>query len=237
MLLRIRHFLDIPKEEWDEFIYSNSMGWAYFLYDVIKIHRFSSYKNKSFAILNEKDEILFVIQLHLTPQHKLVSQWGFCVKDNLAPKQLKKVQQFYKEYIDFVIDKYKIKSFEICFAPLSAANSPKFHNMLNPGMFFGFEPGIRYTHVVDLSKTDDKMLADCEETTRQSIRKIEKSQKYTIIESDGSNYDCQKYIKLHKETYTRTDAKRIIISDDYHKYIFSKLIPQGLCKVFFFFFF
>lgn len=209
------------------------MGCAYFLYDVIKIHRHSSFKNESFAILNERNEILFVIQLHLTPKQNLISQWGFCIKDNLPHKQLKKLQQFFKEYIDFYISKNKIRNFEICFSPLTEFNSPKFNNLLNPGLFFGFEPGLRYTYIIDLSKSDDRMLADCEETTRQAIRKTEASEKYSIIESFGSDEDYQKYIKLHKETYTRTDAKRIIISNDYHKHIFSKLIPQGLCKVFF----
>ena len=233
MTFQIKHFLDIPKKQWDEFVYANSMSWAYFLHDIIKIHRNSSFKNKSFGILNEKNELLFVIQLHITPKHTLISQWGFCVKDNLPPKQLKKLQQFFKEYIDFFIAKNKIKNFEICFPPLSKTNSPESHNLINPGMFFGFKPEIRYTYVIDLSKPDDKMLADCEETTRQAIRKTENSKKYSVVESTGSKEDCLKYIKLHKDTYTRTGAKDSIISDDYHSYIFSKLIPQGLCKVFF----
>ena len=233
MSFKIKHFLDVPKEQWDEFVYSNSMGWAYFLHDVVLIHRESSYKNESFAILNDKNEILFVIQLHLTPKRKLESQWGFCIKDNLPPKSLKKLQKFFEYYIDFYIKKYKIKAFEIEFAPLSETNSPKAHNLINPSMFFGFKPYIRYTYVIDLSKPDDKMLADCEETTRQAIRKTECSGKYSVVESDGSDEDCEKYIKLHKETYTRTGAAGSIIADSYHRHIFKKLIPSGQTKVFF----
>jgi len=230
---KIKHFLDIPKEQWDSFVYSNSMGWAYFLHDVISIHRESSYKNESFAILNEKDEILFIMQLHVTPKKNLISQWGFCVKDDLPQKPLKKLQIFFKNYIDFYLNEHNLKSFNISLPPLTKTNGPKAHNLINHAMFFGFKPEIRYTYVVDLSKPDDKMLADCEETTRQIIRKIEKSDNYSIVESIGSKEDCVKYIKLHKETYTRTGAKIGIISDDYHKYIFSNLIPQGLCRVFF----
>ena len=233
MSFKIKHYLDIPKEQWDEFIYSNSMGWAYYLYDVIAIHRYSSYRNESFAILNDKNEILFVIQLHLTPKRKLISQWGFCVKDNLPPKKIKKLQKFFEDYIDFYTKKHNIKSFDITFPPLTEANKPSAHNLINPGMPFGFKPGIRYTYLVDLSKPDDRMLADCEETTRQAIRKTESSGKYSVIESDGSQDDCKKYIKLHKETYTRTGASDDIISDNYHTYIFSKLIPSGQCRVFF----
>ncbi len=233
MSFKVKHFLDIPKEQWDKFVYSNSMGWAYYLYDVISIHRNSSYKNISFAILNDKDEILFVIQLHLASRKRLISQWGFCLKDDLPPKQLKKLQKFFEDYIDFYIKEHKIKSFEIAFPPLTKSNEPLAHNLINPAMFFGFKPEIRYTYVVDLSKPDDRMLADCEETTRQAIRKTEASGKYSIVESNGSEDDCKKYIKLHKETYTRTGAADSIIADSYHEHIFKKLIPSGRTKVFF----
>ena len=233
MSFKIKHFLDISKEQWDEFVYSNSMGWAYFLHDVICIHRYSYYKNESFAILNDKNEILFIIQLHLTPERKLISSRGFCVKDNLAPKLLKKLQNFFIDYMDFYIEKHRVKKFEIEFSALTEANKPEVHNMVNPAMFFGFDPGVFYTYVVDLSKPDDRILADCEETTRQAIRKTESSGKYSVIESDGSKQDCEKYIKLHKETYTRTGAADDIIDDDYHNHIFSKLITEGHCRIFF----
>ena len=233
MLYKIKHFSDIQKEQWDEFVNSNSMGWAYFLYDVIKIHRHNSYKNKSFCILNDKNEIIFVIQLHLTPKRTLTSQWGFCVKDNLPPKQLKKLQKFFQEYIDFYIKEHKIKKFTVNFSPLTDANNPARCNLINPAIFFGFEPNIRYTYLVDLSKSDEKMLADCEETTRQAIRKIGNSTRYSVVESNGSKDDCKKYIELHKETYTRTDNSRGIIDDSFHLYIFSKLVPSGRCRVFF----
>lgn len=233
MSFKIKHYLDVSKEKWDEFVYSNSMGYTYFLHDVIAIHRYESYKNESFAILNEKNEIFFVIQLHLTPKKKLVSQWGFVVKDNLPKKQLKKLQKFFEEYIGFYMQKNKVKKFEIAFAPLSEANFPNAHNLINPGIFWGFKPEIRYTYVINLSKPDERMLMDCEETTRQSIRKFEESKKYTIVESNGSEEDCKMYIELHKETFTRTGAKDKIINDNYHKHIFSKLIPKGHCRVFF----
>jgi len=233
MSFKIKLFSDIPKEKFDQFVYSCSMSWAYYLYDVITIHRSHSYKNISFGILDDKDELLFIIQLHVTPKKELTSQWGFCIKDNLPPKQLKKLQQFFKKYIDFYIYKNKIKTFNICFPPLSETNLPSTNNLINPCIFFGFEPGIRYTYIVDLSKPDERMLADCEETTRQAIRKIEASTMYTVIESNGSDEDCIEYIKLHKETYTRTGAKNAIIDDEYHKHIFHKLIPSGITKVFF----
>ena len=90
----VRHYSEIDKEKWNTFVRSSSMGWAYFLYDMIKFHRHISYKNESFAIVDENKEIFMVIQLHRTPQNKLVSQWGFVVKDNLTKKQSKHLNTF-----------------------------------------------------------------------------------------------------------------------------------------------
>lgn len=233
MNFHVRHYSEIDKEKWNTFVRSSSMGWAYFLYDMIKFHRHISYKNESFAIVDENKEIFMVIQLHRTPQNKLVSQWGFVVKDNLTKKQSKHLKEIFKNYIDSYMSKFKIKSFDLNICPLSAINLPENHNMVNPSIYYFFSPGLRYTYLVDLAKSDDRMLADCEETTRQAIRKYDKLARYTVVESDGSLADCNKYIELHKETYTRTNAKKNIIDDSYNKNIFETLIPQKISKVFF----
>lgn len=104
---------------------------------------------------------------------------------------------------------------------------------VNPDIYLNFCPEIRYTYVVDLSKSDDRMLADCEETTRQAIRKIEVSGKYEIVKAQPNEQDCQIFIDLHKETYIRSHNVRGIKADAYHKGIFYKLIPAGICEVYF----
>ena len=43
------------------------------------------------------------------------------------------------------------------------------------------------------------MLADCEETTRQAIRKYDKLARYTVVESDGSLADYLAVIKGDKK--------------------------------------
>ena len=241
----IKHQNEINAEQWNTFITSNSMGWAYHLYDMIGLDRSETYKNLSFAIVDKdnNDEILFAIQLHKTNDHpvlsklrikkeKLHSRWGYVVKDNLPKKQFKKVKECFENYIDSYIKKNNIQTFDIDLPPLTQANIDN-KTAINPLIYFNFTPKIRYTYVVDLSKPDDRMLADCEETTRQAIRKIEAGEKYEIVEGKSCQEDCQTFIDLHKETYTRTNNKRGIIADDYHKEMFFNLIPKGICRVFF----
>lgn len=236
---------EIDSNQWNDFVNNNSMGWAYFLYEMIGVDRWASYKNISFAIVDEdnNNEILLVQQLHKTNEHpflskihikreNLKSRWGYVLKDNLPKKQFRKVKECYENYIDDYISKNNIKSFTINLPPLTQNNIDN-KTIVNPLIYFNFNPKIRYTYIVDLSKADDRMLADCEETTRQAVRKIEASEKYEIIEGKSTEEDCQTFIQLHKETYTRTNGKKYIIADEYHRNMFFNLLPKGICKIFF----
>ncbi len=241
----IRQQNEITPEEWNNFVYSNSMGWAYFLYDMIGIDRWASYINLSFAIVDEdnNNEILMIQQLHETKKQpllslfhvkyrKLHSRWGYVLKDNLPKKQIRKVKECFENYIDEYILKHEIKLFDINLPPLTKFNLEN-TSFINPLIYFNFAPKVNYTYVVNLSKPFERMLADCEETTRQAIRKIEASNKYEIIKANSNEQDLQTYIKLHKETYTRTNSKTAIIADEYHRNMFFNLLPKNICKIYF----
>ena len=165
---------ELDSNTWNTFVLDNSMGWAYYLYDMIGVDRESTYKNLSFAIIDSDNhnEILFIMQLHyyedrpvkkafLVKEKKLTSRWGYVIKDNLPKRQLRLVKECFENHIDSYIQKLHIKSFEINLPPLTDANLNNI-KAINPLIFFNFKPSSRYTYVVDLSKPDDRLLADCE---------------------------------------------------------------------------
>jgi len=241
----VRLHSEVDAVKWNQFVLTSSMGWAYFLYEMIGLDRYSSFINYSFAIVDtdNNDEILFIMQLHRTNKYpilsklriekeKLHSRWGYVLKDELPKKHVRKVKECFEQYIDNLIKSERIKLFDISLPPLTERTIQS-KDAINPLMYFNFEPQIRYSYVVDLSKPDDRMLADCEETTRQAIRKTDASDKYEIVEAGPDSKDCRTYIDLHKEAYTRTKAKKYIIADSYHDYMFNTLIPKGICRVFF----
>ena len=247
MQCKVKQQADIEAGKWNEFVRANSMGWAYFLYEMIGVDRYESYRNLSFAIVDadNKDEILFIMQLHRTSKYgiltklglpfwkqKLISRWGYVIKDGLVKKHQRLVKECFESYMDSYINSNPIKRFAADLAPITQARLDN-RDGINPLVFFNFKPSIRYTWVVDLSKPDDRMLADCEETTRQAVRKIEASGRSEFIEARSCEEDCQIYINLHKETYTRTGAAKDIIADEYHHNIFFNLIPKGISRVFF----
>ncbi len=241
----VKRQTEINPVEWNDFVRSSSMGWAYFLYEMIGVDRYASYINRSFAIVDQdnNNEILLVQQLHRTNKYpilsrlrikreKLHSRWGLVLKDNLPKKHFRRIKECYETYIDNMMKEEHIKLFDINLPPLTQMNIEN-KTAVNPLIYYNFSPKIRYSYVVDLSKPDDRMLADCEETTRQALRKIEASGQYEIIEAQSTEHDCRAYIDLHKETYTRTNAKSAIIADEYHENMFFNLLPNGICRVFF----
>ena len=246
MKTKILQYSEVDSEEWDDFVYKNKGGYAYHLYDVIALDRWENDKNKSFAIFDEdRKEIVMIMQLHLEYKKitdngnselraRLHSRWGFVYKDGLHRKEFNKLVKGFKEYIDELYKKYNVyNAMEIAIPPLCELMQPQKGNLINQTMFFGYRPSVRYTAVVDLKKNIETMLADCEQTTRQAIRKISNEKRYIVRMADSTREDFDIYVKLHKMTYTRTNCEHAIIRDEYNENIFFNLMPKDLCKVYF----
>ena len=106
----IIQYADVKKSDWDDFVYSSSLGYAHLLYDVVAIDRWEHFRNLSFAILDkDKDELCMVSQLHLesydsdVTANRLHSRWGLAYKDNLPRKEFNKLRTCYVEYIEITL--------------------------------------------------------------------------------------------------------------------------------------
>lgn len=234
---------NIGKEKWDKFIKENSMGYAYHLWDMMQIERREDGTLPiSFAILDKKtDEIVLCICLQVLVGHSkdnpsqemssMGSRWGLVVKDNLTPKQLRKVQEHFKQTIDGFIKELNIQSFFVTMAPNSEALGPDHCPLVNPLIFFGFAPLVRYTYIVDLSPSEEQLFKNCEQTTRQAIRKHLESGNYEIVEPELNDNWFDLYYNMCDITYKRTHGQTLSVN--YLKNIFFNLMPEGLCKIYF----
>lgn len=160
----------------------------------------------------------------------LFSHFGYVLRDGLSNRQIRQIKERMQEKLDGLVKKYRCWNFELEFSPLSKALGPNSLQLVNPCIFMGFAPTVRYTYMVDLSKNDDRMLSDCDETTRQAIRKIGREGRYEVVECMGSKeeYDC--YLAMHRETYARTGGTPK--PESYHRLIFDNLVKRGICKIF-----
>lgn len=231
----------IDKKVWDEFVWANKDGYVYHLYDMICLDRYVEDKDISFAIWDDdRNEIVCVCMLHIEEKYNgdilLHSRYGNVLKDDMTPKQTRKICQAYMEYIDALIKKTNAISLAAGTPPLAESGYPTENRVVNPLMKFGYGPSMiapQYTWILNLKGTEQQLVSRCEQTTRQAIRKIDAEKKYIVIEAKNNSDDLKTYIKLHEETYIRTGASHAILDIGYQKNIFEHLIPEGICRVFF----
>ncbi|GHV69801.1 hypothetical protein AGMMS49928_13940 [Spirochaetia bacterium] len=150
-------------------------------------------ENISFAIVNES-EIVLLMPLFVNKiksrlfflaleEYCLRARWGLVLKDNMTKKQIKNISDIFIRHIDCLIAKYYITSdFTTELPPLAELFTPREGvTQIDPLVYLGFSPKVRYTYVVDLSKSVDEIFKDCEETTRQAIRKLSDDDNYLMM--------------------------------------------------------
>lgn len=239
MDLEVVQYKDIERDVWNSFVNDNSMGYAYHLYDVVDLDRWENDKNRSFVFVDKDTrEILLLSMLHLeyhekTNRYRLHSRWGFVEKDGLSDKQLKQIQRKYIEYIDGICNEYDIESFDIAFPALCQRLQPQNGLSINPGLYYAFKPGVRYTYLVDLKKSTDQIIADFERSTRYQINKIQEGGRYRFFEPEINEDNYKIYYDQHVETYTRSGGQEAIFYDAYPRNIFFNLSKRGVCRIFF----
>lgn len=224
---KVCQYDNVDKNEWDAFIKNNRMGYVYHLYDYIIVSEYEE-KNLSFVIRDIiTSEIIMIIPLYLDINNTLYARYGFIVKNDLPKHYHIKLCNFFQSYVKQLIDLVHANNFFIEFPSLTEMNYPGQKNsMINPSLYFGFAPLIRYTWIVNLSKPIELIIADCEETTRQAINKFSKTDQYIFCElsKEETNNFAKNFIALSHATYQR--SKSLAKSQVYYNHIINELDEQ-----------
>ena len=238
----IRFYRDIPINQWNEFVMKNDMGYIYHCYEMMIIgpEDIENFDNISFAIFdNHINEIVLLMPLykinHIQAEgvstYKLISRKGVVIKDGLFCKYKQKLSKYFISQMELIMQKYKVSEFYTELPALAKYSLPDDPQIINPLIYFGFTPSIRYAWVVDLQKDEHRILSDCEETTRQSIRKLSSNDEIIFLETNELTKakDCLDFIKLSRETFKRSLGN---FNEDYCNRIFSQL-PFEMYRMYF----
>lgn len=244
-LIRLYH--DITSQDWNNFVLNNNTGYVYHLYEMVDSSQLDfdddyDIDNISFAISDKLTEEIILLMPLYVKTHKsssgskeyceLISKRGMVIKNNMPCKYEHKLSAFFISYIDILLTKYNSKELHTEMPALIKYNLPDNPKIVNPLIYFGFSPNFRYTWIVDLTKEELRILSDCEETTRQSIRKYLSNDEFAFVESNQITRkdDYRDFIRLIEETYGRSLGK--INNKEYYKDIFFKLSTQ-IFRIFF----
>lgn len=196
---------EVGKEKWDTFIKNSNMGYSYLLYDFIIVPEYQEI-NYSFAILDARTkEIVMAIPIFLNAERVLFSRYGFALKNNLGRHYLIKLSTFFVEFISRLHSQLLVKDYQIEFCSLAEFNKPmNIESMINPAIFFGFEPSIRYTWLVDLKKKTNLILEDFEQTTRQAVRSFLNKDRYLFFAHSQTPLSAKVFLSMCNDTYKRS---------------------------------
>lgn len=225
----IKPFGDIPQKQWDKFVFENCMGYVNHLYQYIKIDEDNT-SNISFAIIDAlSNELLLIMPLYVkkssSNEYTVIGRKGLVIKDHLGVRYQSKLAAFFKDYISQILNTYNNTILRVEIPALCRYNLKESSQLVNPLIFYGFTPDLRYTWVVDLKKDEEKILADCEETTRRAIKKYLGNQDYYfyLTNEKTQTRDIEDFYQLSQLTYERSGAQPKC--KQYYSNIIANLLP------------
>ena len=203
----VRSYRDISESDWNVFVGSCSTGNLGLSYEFAAEDVEIGSKPISFAVIDRLDgRILFAAVTFKTWSGKLVMRNGAAVANTLPRHYFGHFAQFVKRYIRLLLKEQKSDALYVEWPAFCSVNWD--NPCINPLVFMGCEPAIRYTWMVDLNVSDEVLLKRCEITTRQAIRKLSQDDSICVKCFDGDvPIDViEEYWKISEDTYNRNQA-------------------------------
>lgn len=150
------------------------------------------YNRKSISVENNKHTYSFYCR------------YGPVIRNGLSKKAKIEIKNLFLQNITYLLKLHNQCELHVELTSLCAYNFPNY-NPVNPLIFWGFEPSLRYTWIVDLTNNDYTLFNNLNRTTKKSIKRISSESKFYIRESFSNNLDndFEIFVTLSNETYYR----------------------------------
>lgn len=248
------NYKDIDKTIWNKFVTMNDEAWFWHFSEFMEAWPYG--ENISFAILNDKNEIVLIQALRFLGEiqnrkgyyiikkiplfykklkkcdNYFSSVGGFARKNGMTPKQERSLSQFYINYMDELVNRYQINHFNYSIqATLPPQYWPGRCPTINPMIFYGYQNKISQSYVIDLSKNNEEIFGSFSQTTRNLINRCKRDPLIKIEEAEPTQEDLDKYYRLHVETYNRTGVTPH--PKAYFEHIFMNVLKDNYCHILF----
>lgn len=210
----ILHLCQVDRHEWDGCVLASDLGYVYDFYQMIIECEYEQSCNLTFAVKDVKKNIIVLImplfhRKSILIDDKVQSQGFYCrygpvIRNGLSKKEKIEVKSIFLQNLTRLLQVYNQNELYVELAALCSYGLPNCHT-INPLIFWGFEPRIRYTWIVDLSNDECILFNNLNHTTRKSIKRISSRSEVFVRESsiDNINEDFEKFVSLSDETYYR----------------------------------
>ena len=213
---------------WDQFVFENRYGFVYYRYNYLLKDEEENTINKSFIVLDNATRTILAlcplfVKIVSGSVEKIFCRNGILIKDDLGSNLRKKLADCITAHIYSYLGKAdnKVISAEIpALAILENNNS-----LINPLIYFGFKPGIRYTWITCIKGGPDALLSGFEPSTRRDIQKLDSLNEYYLEEILDSTKTLEDrfddLLLLCRETYHRNNVNAKC--EDYYRNIYYNL--------------
>ena len=191
------------RDTWDSLAYSSDDAWMFHLYDWLELEEKAwGLQNKNFLIEHE-GKIIGIVPLQMNKKNRflksdLMGACGPALINDLHPGfREKTLGQIYQHIEDLGIEN-KSPGIEIYLPPL-ADSQLNDRWQINPLVKYSYSDISTHTFIVDLTRSEEAIMANLSAHARLEIKKAEKTG-FTIRPASG----IEKYYEIHCENYHRT---------------------------------
>lgn len=209
---------EVDRCEWDACVSDSAWGYVYDFYQVLIESEYEESCNLTFAIkdVNEANIVLImplfyrknIIISYEDASFEFYSRYGPVVRCGLNKKEKQEIKNIFLRNLNQLMESYHQNELHVELAALCSYSFPNY-NAINPLIFWGFEPRIRYTWIVDLTNNESILFNNLNRTTRKAIKRISSEADFLVRESFSSHIlsDFEKFVLLSDETYLRNGLK------------------------------
>lgn len=182
----------------------------------LRVFRFGEYKD---------NKLTSVFQITLHPIPKTPYCVGYIPKSNLPSKQLLTYLKDFAQQHKIIFIKFEPNVEQKTNNKKQITKKiqiGKFILLMSPRPLF-----TKYTFQIDLTKSEEELLAQMKSKTRYNIRLAQK--KGVKVFEDNSDKSFSTYLKLQKETWKR--QKFYAHNEKYHRLLWESLYPKGTAHI------
>ncbi len=205
--MRIVSRAECGREAWDGVVTASPDGWVWALWDwqdlILAVPRWQL-AEASFAVM-EQSTTLAAVPLQWSGDRQVLgcSGWGHtapALAAGLSGSDRRATHDFLFAEIDRIARKGSASRISLALSPVSATSMAAGDQ--NPFVAFGFAGTTGEARVLDLSRSEGELLADCSRDTRQQLRKA--AEAGVTARAVAWPEWLDEYYRLHVETYERT---------------------------------
>lgn len=206
------------KDEWNDCVLNSKLGYVYDFYQMLVKCEYEQSTNLTFAIKDVKENTIVLIMPLYNRSSILINdqagtksfycRYGPVIRNGLSKKETIEIKEIFLKNLKRLLKAYYQKEIFVELAALCSYGFPNY-NAVNPLIFWGFEPRVRYSWIIDLRNDEYTLFENLNRTTRKSIKRISNESRFFVRESvdESIDLDFEKFLILSDETYHRNGIK------------------------------